>query len=126
MKELALRLKKGDELKEVIQNLNIETGVILSSVGSLSYADIRLAKALDHLKLKEDLELISLNGTISLNDMHLHLCVSDQKGRCYGGHLKKAIVNTTVELVIGVLEEYTSCRREDQTTGYKEIEFVRK
>ena len=68
MKELALRLKKGDELKEVIQNLNIETGVILSSVGSLSYADIRLAKALDHMELKEDLELISLNGTISLND----------------------------------------------------------
>jgi len=131
MKEFAKRLKKGNDLKKTIEDIclkkNIDSAVVLSSVGSLKSLTIRLAGAKRNLTCKEDLEIISLNGTISKGEAHLHISVSDEIGNVFGGHLKEGtIVNTTCELVLGILEEYETSRSMDNKTGYKEIEFKRK
>lgn len=131
MKEFAIRLKKGDDLKKSIESIcndnSFDTAIILSAVGSLISLKIRLAKAKDFIEVEEDFEIVSLIGTISKANAHLHISVSDELGSVVGGHLCEGTkVNTTVELVLGVLEEYESNRELDPSTGYKEVEFRKK
>ena len=131
MKELAFRLKKGDDLKASIEEkcrkLGINTAVVLSGVGCLYHTKIRLAKAIDYLENDEDYEICSLTGTVSNGNCHIHISLSDEKGNCIGGHLEKGcLINTTCELVLGILEEYESVREFDENTGYDEIIFNRK
>ena len=129
MKELAFRLQKGDDLKACIEKAceNINTGIVLSGVGSIYHAYFRLAQAKEFFDKDEDYEIVSLNGTISNGKAHIHIAISDNKGIVVGGHLEKGcLVNTTCEIVIGVLEEYESVRNYDKNTGFDEIGFKRK
>ncbi|MBQ2232555.1 MAG: DNA-binding protein [Erysipelotrichaceae bacterium] len=107
MKELAVRLKKGADLKASIEEIclknEVSCAVILSGVGCLYKAQIRLAGATEVLEFKEDLEIVSLTGTIAAGKSHIHISLADEKGKVYGGHLKNGcLVNTTCELVLGV------------------------
>lgn len=128
MKEMALRLVKGEDLKKRIQSLCIEkridTAVVLSGVGCLYHAKIRLANASEYLEEEKDYEIISLTGTVSRGYAHIHIGLADEEGNAIGGHLcEGCLVNTTCELVLGILEEYRSDRSFDETTGYNEIVF---
>ncbi|MCR4633189.1 MAG: DNA-binding protein [Erysipelotrichaceae bacterium] len=128
MKELAVRLKKGDDLKSSIESLckenGVDTAVVLSGVGCLYKVKIRLAKAEAFFEKEDDYEIVSLTGTVSKGKVHIHIALSDQYGVLIGGHLSKGcLVNTTCELVLGVLEEYVSERVYDEQTGYDEIVF---
>lgn len=129
MKEYAIRLHKGDDLKENIENIcaNIQSAVVLCAVGCISHLHLRMAKAVNYLDTENDYEILSLTGTISNGKAHLHMAVSDENGNCVGGHLEKGcIINTTCELILGILEEYESNRVFDPATGYSEIEFRKK
>lgn len=128
MKELAIRLHKGDDLKRSICELCLDkTGIVLSAVGCLSNLKIRLAGGEDYFEKQADYEIVSLTGTISNGKAHIHGSFSDKDGKVIGGHLcEGSIVNTTCELVIGVLDAYDSNRTYDDKTGYNEIVFRRK
>ena len=128
MKEVAVRLTKGEDLKKRIQSLCVEAGadtaVILSGVGCLYHARIRLANASKYLEEERDYEIISLTGTVSKGYAHIHIGLADEEGNAIGGHLcEGCLVNTTCELVLGILEEYRSDRSFDEATGYNEIAF---
>lgn len=130
MRELAFRLRRGSDLRqcaeEKCREMNINTAVVLSGVGSLYQAKIRLAKATDYLKKTEDYEIVSLTGTVSNGKAHIHISLADEKGNCIGGHLERGcLVNTTCELVLGILEEYETKREFDPESGYDEIVFKR-
>ena len=126
MNSFVVRLKKGDLLKESILKVcidnNIKAGVVASSVGSLVKARIRNAGATRIEELNRDLEIVSINGTVSMNRIHLHICVSDSDLRTYGGHLENgSVVNSTCELVILELSEYEFDKVYDEETGYNEL-----
>lgn len=130
MKELAVRLKNGADLKLSIQELavtkQLDGAIVLSAVGSLKRLKIRLANAKTYKVVTDDLEIVSLIGTVVKGEAHLHIAASDDHGNCIGGHLcEGSLVNTTCELVLGILEEYQVRREFDEDTGYKEIEFIR-
>ena len=129
MRELAFRLHRGDDLKKCLEekSQDISTAVVLSGVGCLYHAHFRLAKAIDVFDAEEDYEIVSLNGTISNGNCHVHIALSDEKGNVIGGHLLEGcLVNTTCEVMLGVLEEYDSIRKDNPQTGYDEIEFIKK
>lgn len=131
MRELCLRLENGADIKRSIEQLCIENGVdtavVLSGVGCVKEINIRLAKAVGFYLRQEDYEIVSLNGTVSKGKAHIHIALADEQGRVIGGHLcDGCIVNTTCELVLGVLEEYSSKRIYDGATAYDEIVFRRK
>lgn len=129
MKELAFRLKRGDDLRKSIENTckDINTCIILSGVGCIYRAHIRLANATKYFDAEQDYEIVSLNGTVSNGKAHIHIAISDEKGNVFGGHLEQGcLINTTCEVVIGILEEYESVRNFDENTGYDEIEFKKK
>lgn len=122
----AIRLTKGDDLKESIEKYattkNIKAGCVLSGVGCVDHVKIRLAKAIDFLEVNDDFEIVSITGTISQDGVHIHISLSDDKGNTIGGHLSKGcIINTTCELVILELPNYTFTREMDDSTGYKEL-----
>ena len=54
-----------------------------------------------------DFEIVSLTGTITTQRgrpyAHLHMAVSDLAARCFGGHLNRAVVSASAEIVIQVL-----------------------
>ena len=131
MKTYAIRLTKGMDLKEEIEkyaeNNNIEAGCILSAVGCLTKLTLRTAGAKSVETIEDDFEIVSATGTISKDGCHIHISVSDDKLQTYGGHLKNGcIINTTVELVLLELEEYSFSREMDENTGYKELVVRRK
>lgn len=126
MKELAFRLTKGDDLRSKIEEYcaDIDTAIVLSAVGCLYEVNIRLANAQTYLHTTKDYEIVSLVGTISKAKAHLHISLSDDEGKCIGGHLVEGCrVNTTCEIVLGILQDYKSIREYDDNTGYDEICF---
>ncbi|MBQ1508016.1 MAG: DNA-binding protein [Erysipelotrichaceae bacterium] len=127
MRENAFRLRQNDDLKEKIADSCREnTGVVLSAVGSLKKVHLRLAGATTYLEKEGSFEIVSLTGTVAHGKAHLHISVSDEEGRVTGGHLKEgSLVDTTAEIVLGILEEYDAERGYDESTGYEEISFRR-
>jgi len=131
MKLHATRLTEGEDLKESITQFVVSRGlssaVIVSAVGSLSKAQIRMAGAKpgqqDIRQYEGTFEIISLIGTIDFRgSAHLHIAFSDDEGVMTGGHLKEGcIVHTTVELVVASDSELLFTRIHDKTTGFDEL-----
>ena len=130
MRLIARRLTEGEDLKKAIESLVLEyelTAVtILSAVGSLSHARIRMAGAKpdgqDIRDLDGPFEIVSLVGNLGLGRTHLHISISDSEGKVIGGHLKEGtIVHTTVELVIASEPKMTFTGEIDPSTGFEEL-----
>ncbi|CAN0110238.1 unnamed protein product [Hapterophycus canaliculatus] len=66
-------------------------------------------------------EICSLTGTLSPEGLHLHISLGDEAGAVWGGHLVRATVHTTAEIVIGVALSLTFSREMDPATGFKEL-----
>jgi predicted DNA-binding protein with PD1-like motif len=129
MKQLTFRLKSGQFLKEEIEakTKGVRAGVLLSVVGALQNANLRMAGSTpENQKIKNfegPLEIVSGTGTISHDGCHLHISVSDSEGRVFGGHLKdNCKVGVTAEIVIGIFDDTVFNRTLDQNTGFPELE----
>lgn len=127
----AFRLIRGNDLKKEIidycKKKNIEAGVNISAVGCIQHLHIRLAEAKDYIDKEECYEIVSITGTVSIDDAHIHISVSDNTGKTIGGHLKDGtIVDTTCEIVIHELKDYIFSREPDSITGYDELVIKRK
>lgn len=124
----ALRLRPGQDLRQELIRFtaerSIRAGFIYTAVGSLRKAVIRCADQEKGTAWNEKLELVSLVGTLSTEGSHLHLSVSDKNGKTFGGHLLDGcVVYTTVELVIGDLDDLTFVRENDPDSGYQELKI---
>lgn len=128
MKVVPLRLQPGADLRWVLEawmgEQQEQAGCVLSAVGSLSVAQLRLAGAAEATVIHGDLEILCLSGTLSPDGAHLHIAIADSSGAVIGGHLcVGSLVGTTAELVIGLLPEWRFCRWLDPATGYAELQI---
>lgn len=128
MKTLCKRLRRGDDLlikiKSICLEHNIAAGVILSGVGCVSRARLRDASGVNIREIPRHMEIVSLNGTVSAARCHLHIALSAEDLSTVGGHLTEGcIINTTCELVIGILDGMEYGAEQDDETGYDEIVF---
>jgi len=126
MKTYTFRLKPGQDLFNEIESFvkikNIEAGCIISSVGSLTHAVLRLANTGHYTEYDGHFEIISLNGTVSVNGSHLHMSISDSEGKTTGGHLVTGCrIYTTAEIVIAVFEGVIYRREYAEDSGYEEL-----
>ena len=123
----ALRLRPGDDLREALQayvaQQHIKAGAVLTCVGSLTVATLRLANQEGATEYRGHFEIVSLVGTLSATGgSHLHLSIADSTGRTLGGHLLAGCrVYTTAEIVLVALPELEFVRETDPTFGYKEL-----
>jgi predicted DNA-binding protein with PD1-like motif len=130
MRTLAFRLMPGSDLKAELERLSqahgLRAGCIVTCVGSLSRARLRMPSGAGEAEtfrtFAEPLEIVSLTGTLSPDGTHVHIALSRADGSCIGGHLVRGcIVNTTAELVIGELPHLEFRRALDAATGYAEL-----
>lgn len=123
---IVIRILSGEDVIESIKNVvNIEhiaSGTI-SGIGSVKQVDLELFNSLDKINSRKefrgDFEIVSLCGNISsLNDqpfIHLHMSISDNKFYTYGGHLTKAVVSSTAEIIINVINGQLNRRYDEET-----------
>jgi predicted DNA-binding protein with PD1-like motif len=130
MRVHAFRLTPGTDLEEELERLTAEhalrAGCILSCVGSLSRARLRMPGAIGEAEVfktfDEPMEVLSLTGTLCPDGLHVHISLARRDAICVGGHLARGcIVNTTVEMVIGEVLDVVFRRRLDHATGYDEL-----
>ena len=121
-----VRLRPGQDLREELEKLTksagIRAGFIVTAVGSLQKASLRLADRTDTITFAQKFEIVSLVGTLSGDGVHLHIALSDSEGKTTGGHLVGgSIIYTTAEIVIGEARDLVFTREQDEQTGYKEL-----
>jgi predicted DNA-binding protein with PD1-like motif len=131
LKTYALRLKPGQDLRRELEKFakeqKLEAGLIVTAVGSLTKASLRLADQSEATQFEGKFEIVSLVGTLSPDGPHLHISLSDKTGRPIGGHLVEGCtVYTTVELVVGEIEGVRFTREQDAQSGYKELRVTRR
>ena len=130
MKTICRRLRRGEDLLCAIQGIaeqeKIAAGVVLSAVGCVSQGRVRDAGGVNLRDISEHCEIVSLNGTVSAKRCHLHIALSKEDLSTVGGHLVEGcIINTTCELVIGILDGWAIDKEFDEETGYHELIFKR-
>lgn len=128
MKTHCMRLTEGQDIKEEINRFctdnNIDAAVVLSSVGCVKYAVLRDAGGKDYHTIDENMEIMSINGTISKHRTHLHISFSKKDLSVIGGHMMEGcMVNTTCELVILEISKTVFNSKFDFSTGYEEIDI---
>lgn len=126
MKMHVFRLHPGQNLREGIDEYartnNIRAGIILTCVGNLTRAVLRMADGKTIQNWEESFEIVSLVGTLETGNSHLHICLSKQNGDTIGGHLKEgSTIGVTAEVAIGEIEEVAFERVYDVSTGYDEL-----
>lgn len=116
-------LKK--ELHSFCQKNQVQAAAVVSVVGSLKSLNIRLANSTEFYIREEKFEILSLQGLLSQQGLHLHLSVADSKGHVVGGHLMDGnLIFTTCELVLLLIKDLSFEREFDSSTGYKELKII--
>ena len=127
MKHHAFRLTYGMDLRQGIEDYcrdnNIHSAAIVTVVGCVYRARIRLADGETIEEYDDRYEIVSLTGTVSPDGSHMHVSLADEDGSVIGGHMcNGCLVNTTAEVVLVSLdEEYRFSREYDDSTGYDEL-----
>lgn len=129
-KYVPIRLTPGQDLRQAIETqvLSLEgsAAFVLAGIGSLSTAGLRFAGADQPQRLQGDTEILSLSGSVAVQDgrcsAHLHMALSTADGQVWGGHVVSGcIVRTTAEVLLVLLPQWAFSRAPDPTTGYNEL-----
>lgn len=130
---IVARLDKGEEILEQVQRIAQQEHITLATVQALGaidqftvgvfYTDEKQYHAND---FSGHFEIVSLTGTINTMDgafyCHLHMSAGNEKGQVFGGHLNRAMVSATCEMVITVLDG-TVDRKFDPDIGLNLFDF---
>src|SRR5215210_168702 len=127
-----VRLRPGDDLVDSIMEYagkhSIDAGTIATCVGSLNRARLRYANQNEYENLDakgQHFEIVSLVGTFSTTDRHLHLAIANEQGMVFGGHAGTGNkVYTTAEIIIVEGLDWTFRREKDPDTTYLELSPV--
>lgn len=130
MKPFPVRLTPGQDLRASLEAAvlaqNCRAAFVLSGIGSLSTAGIRLAGAAQPTRLTENMEILTLSGTVAAGGdktgSHMHMAISTANGQVLGGHVAPGcIVLTTAEVLLALLSDWQFTREPDSLTGYDEL-----
>ncbi len=126
MKTFAFRLHPEQDLKKELSlfcsEKKIQAGFVVTCVGSLRRATLRLANENIVKDFEKKFEIVSLVGTLCHDGVHVHISLSDDTGKTIGRHLMDGcLIYSTVEIVLGELEDVVFSRKVDDVTGFREL-----
>lgn len=130
---LIVRMDRGEDLFEELKKVALAENIRLASIsalGTFSSMTVGIYDLDERRFMGNDfegmLEIVSLTGTINTMDgeyySHLHAAAGDRNGNVFGGHLSRAIVGATLEMVITVIDG-TVDRVKDEDTGLNIFKF---
>ena len=111
---IIVRMDKGEDVVDQVNNVALKEKIKLASIsalGAINEFTVGVFKTKEKKyyanEFKGDFEIVSLTGTINtMNDeyySHMHLSAGNDQGQVFGGHLNKAIVSATCEMVIQII-----------------------
>lgn len=107
MRAVPLHLEAGSDVRRSLEQLALDHnagGFVLSVVGNLSQAAFACPGKSAATVLAGELEIITLQGTISPDGVHLHLSFADASCQVWGGHLEHGtLVLRGADLLVGLL-----------------------
>ena len=109
------RIDKGEEILEQVKAIALKEQIRLAHVqalGAVNQFTVGVFKTQEKEYLANDFEgsyeIVSLTGTINTMDgafyCHLHMSAGNDKGEVFGGHLNRAVVSATCEMVITLVD----------------------
>src|SRR5690625_4596395 len=112
---IVARIDKGEEVLEKIKEIASKENIKLANVNALGATNdftVGVFKTNEKKyysnEFKGDFEIVSLTGTINtMNNefyTHIHMSAGNDKGEVFGGHLNKAIVSATCEMIITIID----------------------
>lgn len=128
------RIDKGEEIIEKVKEIAIKEKIHLACVqalGAVGEFTVGVFRTQEKEYLANNFsgnyEIVSLNGTINtFHDefyCHLHMSAGNDSGQVFGGHLNKAVVSATCEMVITVLNGKVD-RYFDKQIGLNLLKFL--
>ena len=120
------RLRPGQDLKKELlfycQKYHLHAACVVSAVGSVEKAHLRMSGGKDVVEFQGPFEIVSLSGTLGPDGAHLHMSISNFEGQVIGGHLMDgSLIYTTAEIVLMENQELVFHREVDGHTQYKEL-----
>ena len=125
--KILLSLEKNDDIFQSLNNVIDKENLKccwLTGIGAIK--NVVLGAYPSKLKkyvrktFSEEYELTNLSGNISLKDnkpfIHIHINMSDEECRSYGGHLFSASIAVTGEIIIDVID-YNLHRKKSEEIG---------
>ena len=130
---IVARIDKGEEILEKIKEIALAENIKLANINALGATNEFVVGVfnVDEKKyysneFKGNFEIVSLTGTINtMNDefyTHIHMSAGNDKGEVFGGHLNKAIVSATCEMVINIIDGRVD-RYHDDEVGLNLFKF---
>ena len=110
-----VRLNKGEEVITSLKQLCIEENIKLGEItglGASDFVEIGVfnvnTKEYNTKKFEGMFEITSLVGNVSTKDdevyLHIHINFGDEEGLVKGGHLVKATISATSEIILRIIE----------------------
>jgi len=111
---IVARIDRGEEILEQIKEIALKENIKLANINALGATNEFVVGVfnVDEKKyysnnFKGNFEIVSLTGTINTMNgefyNHIHMSAGNEKGEVFGGHLNKAIVSATCEMVINII-----------------------
>lgn len=133
---ILLRIDRGEEIIGCLTAAAKKENIRLASISAVGAADsltIGLfdtrTKTYSTTELNGEYEITAMEGTISrMNEEvypHLHITVSDEEFHAFGGHLNRAVISGTCEVVIHLIDGEVD-RKFDDGVGLNLIDFTEK
>lgn len=130
---IILRLDRGEEILEQLKAVGQAEGIKLASINGLGAVGAFTVGVFDPEKkqyfsnqFQGLYEIVSLHGTISTFHgeyySHLHMSAGDREGRVFGGHLNRAVISATCEIIITLIDG-TVDRRYEESLGLNLFDF---
>ena len=130
---IVARIDKGEEILDKIKEIALQENIKLANVNALGATNdftVGVFKTEEKKyysnEFKGNFEIVSLTGTINTMNgefyTHIHMSAGNDKGEVFGGHLNKAIVSATCEMVINIIDG-TVDRYFDEEIGLNLFKF---
>lgn len=110
-----VRLNKGEEIISSLKQLCIDENIKLGEItglGASDFVEIGVfnvnTKEYNTKKFEGMFEITSLVGNVTTKDgdvyLHIHINFGDEDGLVKGGHLVKATISATSEIILRIIE----------------------
>ena len=132
--KIVARIDKGEEILEKVKEIALKENIKLANInalGAVGEFTVGVFKTQEKKyysnEFKGDFEIVSLTGTINTMNgefySHLHMSAGDCEGKVFGGHLNKAILSATCEMVITLIDGEVD-RYKDEEIGLNLFKFL--